>query len=102
MFIRFWRLSVTLFINLSSECHFSIPVSGIKLQLQLQNTETFRNIGVAPRRGSLAGCRESELYSDDHLETLVRHQTLTGHHASGTCRMGAPGDGKAVVDPELR
>ncbi|KAK2156357.1 hypothetical protein LSH36_215g00002 [Paralvinella palmiformis] len=80
----------------------TVLVEGIKLQLQLQNTETFRNIGVAPRRGSLAGCRESELYSDDHLETLVRHQTLTGHHASGTCRMGAPGDGKAVVDPELR
>lgn len=80
----------------------SVLIEGIKLQLQLQNTETFRHIGAAPVQGSLVGCHKGDLFSGDHLETLVRHQTLTGHHASGTCRMGASGDKKAVVDPELR
>jgi len=80
---------------------------GLKLQFQLQNTECFSRIGAElsplglpelqgkPHQGS-------SLYSDEYLERYVRTQTLTAHHPTGTCKMGATHDTKAVVDPQLR
>ena len=81
--------------------HYSSP-TGIKLQLELQNTPSFQKIGAAPSPGMLPGYEKGSEYSDDYLEKFVRHQTLTGHHATGTCRMGPSGDHRAVVDNQLR
>jgi choline dehydrogenase len=40
--------------------------------------------------------------SDDTLIDYIRSTASTGYHHVGTCRMGAPGDAMAVVDPQLR
>ena len=40
--------------------------------------------------------------SDDALDAHVRATMITVHHPVGTCRMGADGDGQAVVDGALR
>jgi choline dehydrogenase-like flavoprotein len=40
--------------------------------------------------------------SDTDISALARATHQTVYHVSGTCRMGAPGDALAVLDPELR
>ncbi|MBT6512977.1 MAG: hypothetical protein HOL02_21315 [Rhodospirillaceae bacterium] len=43
------------------------------------------------------------ILSDDHsLEAWIRENTFSGWHGVGTCRMGAPDDPQAVVDPMTR
>ncbi len=40
--------------------------------------------------------------SDEAIDTWVRQNVESAYHPCGTCRMGAPGDPLAVVDPECR
>jgi choline dehydrogenase-like flavoprotein len=40
--------------------------------------------------------------SDEALTAHRRHFVKTNYHPSGTCRMGARNDPKAVLDPRLR
>jgi choline dehydrogenase-like flavoprotein len=40
--------------------------------------------------------------SDADISALARATHQTVYHVSGTCRMGAPDDPLAVLDPELR
>jgi choline oxidase len=42
------------------------------------------------------------IVGDAELSDYVRSTSNTGYHPVGTCRMGAPGDAQAVVDPSLR
>ena len=42
----------------------------------------------------------SVIHDDESLERIVRDFTIGGWHASGTCRMGAPDDPRAVVSPD--
>ena len=44
----------------------------------------------------------AEVRSDDELDTFIREQVESAYHPCGTCRMGAPDDPMAVVDPECR
>lgn len=49
------------------------------------------------------GARLDELVADDHrLETWMRENVSGFFHPVGTCRMGAPDDNQAVVDPQGR
>jgi 5-(hydroxymethyl)furfural/furfural oxidase len=49
--------------------------------------------------GDGPGVIAAALADDAALEQLMRRYTIGGWHASGTCRMGAPDDPMAVVDP---
>ena len=40
--------------------------------------------------------------SDEALDAFVRDNVESAYHPCGTCRMGAPDDVRAVVDPECR
>jgi choline dehydrogenase len=40
--------------------------------------------------------------SDDSLDDFIRDHAESAYHPCGTCKMGAPGDPMAVVDPETR
>jgi len=51
------------------------------------------------RREVFPGARAS---SDGDISALARATHQTVYHVSGTCRMGAPDDPLAVLDPELR
>jgi len=79
-----------------------VLVEGLKLQLQLQNTDVFERYGAELSPLGLPGKSHGSIYSSEYLEHFVRHQTLTGHHATGTCKMGALSDPSAVVDPSLQ
>ena len=43
-----------------------------------------------------------EARGDTELEAYIRRTAITVHHPSGTCRMGVPADGGAVVDQHLK
>jgi choline dehydrogenase-like flavoprotein len=43
-----------------------------------------------------------EVQSDNELSELARQANHTVYHVSGTCRIGAADDPRAVVDPQLR
>jgi choline dehydrogenase len=80
----------------------SVLVEGMRIKLQLGNTDAFQAMGAEPSQRVLPSAKHYTLYSNDYLENYVRHHTLTGHHASGTCRMGPVKEDDTVVDPELR
>ena len=44
----------------------------------------------------------AELQTDEELEANLRERVELLYHPVGTCRIGAPDDDDAVVDPELR
>jgi 4-pyridoxate dehydrogenase len=44
----------------------------------------------------------SNARSDADIDAHARATGITAHHPAGTCRMGAAGDDRAVVDAELR
>ncbi len=46
------------------------------------------------------GPLDEALGDEERLDELVRKHTIGGWHASGTCRIGDPGDKFAVVDPK--
>ena len=41
---------------------------------------------------------EADLSSDDVLDAWILDNVTTGHHVSGTCKMGPSSDSMAVVD----
>ena len=43
-----------------------------------------------------------ELNTDNELNDFIRDAVESAYHPCGTCKMGAPNDPMAVVDPELR
>ncbi|RCJ17974.1 choline dehydrogenase [Nostoc minutum NIES-26] len=79
---------------LQSEADVRLLIAGIRLMRQLFDTSAFNEFGgkeIAPGES---------VTSDAALESYIRSACSTGHHPSGTCKMGT--DPMAVVDPELR
>ncbi|MDT0328014.1 GMC family oxidoreductase [Nocardiopsis lambiniae] len=71
-------------------------VDGLKIARRVAETEPFRSWleeEVAPGPG---------IRSDEELSEYGRRAAHTVYHPAGTCRMGAPDDPDAVVDPRLR
>ncbi len=44
----------------------------------------------------------AQAQSDEALDAFIRDHAESAFHPCGTCRMGAPDDARAVVDPECR
>ena len=44
----------------------------------------------------------ADVQTDAQIDAFVRQKVESAYHPSCTCRMGAPGDAMAVVDPECR
>jgi choline dehydrogenase len=63
--------------------------------------EIFAQPAFAPYRG-----REMQpgahVASDEDIDAFIREKAETAYHPSCTCRMGAPDDPMAVVDPQAR
>jgi choline dehydrogenase len=66
---------------------------GVRTCVGLFESDAFRDIvseRVVPPEGVLD--------SDDELDAWIRKDVVTGHHVSGTCKMGPPTDPLAVVN----
>ncbi|ELU18401.1 hypothetical protein CAPTEDRAFT_227635 [Capitella teleta] len=73
-----------------------------RLAQQFGKTKTMRDIGAKQLPVPHPYCGQHEYESDAFWECIVRHDTKTVFHHSGTCKMGAKDDEAAVVDPQLR
>lgn len=71
-------------------------VDGIRLAREVAATE--------PLASWLAAevCPGPDVTSDEAISAYARSVAHTVYHPAGTCRMGAPDDEGAVVDPDLR
>ncbi|MFI9236169.1 GMC family oxidoreductase [Streptomyces sp. NPDC053079] len=71
-------------------------VDGIKIAREIAKAE--------PLAGWLKRevCPGPEITSDEEISEYARKVAHTVYHPAGTCRMGAPDDTEAVVDPQLR
>ncbi|HEX4761253.1 MAG TPA: GMC oxidoreductase, partial [Sphingomicrobium sp.] len=63
--------------------------------------EVFRQPALAKYNGEEIA-PGSAAQSDEALDDFVRNNVESAYHPCGTCRMGAPDDVNAVVDPECR
>ena len=70
---------------------------GVHLAMRLGDDKAFKDI-IERRIEPL----ESDLASDDALDDWLMRESTTGHHISGTCKMGPESDGMAVVDQHGR
>lgn len=79
-------------------------IQGMRITEKLAETNILRRIGISMDNPSPINylCEKHKYRSDAFWECFVRHFSLTVYHPSCTCRMGAPDDLTAVVDPQLR
>lgn len=82
---------------LAKQADVDTLVRGLKLARRILRSPSMEKIISA----ELAPSDRPEL-SDAELEHFVRQRAKTVYHPSGTCRMGAPGDSRTVVTPDLR
>ncbi|XP_070540940.1 alcohol dehydrogenase [acceptor]-like [Ptychodera flava] len=76
-------------------------IKGVRVIQKLVNSEAVKNFGISPAYFQFPNCPH-EMDSDEYWEHVIRHISLTYHHAVGTCKMGAEDDVSAVVNPALR
>ena len=79
-----------------------VGVAAMQLAENFTRTRVFAELGARPTGRRHPKCSVTELNSADYFECFVKQNTMSGYHLAGTCRMGAPGDNSAVVDPRLR
>ncbi|MCL4139939.1 UNVERIFIED_CONTAM: hypothetical protein GTU68_036752 [Idotea baltica] len=78
-------------------------VAGAKIGIQLGRASVFNHIGARLYTVPMPGCeRYTNFESDEYLECLARHYTVTIYHPVGTAKMGPAGDPTSVVDSQLR
>lgn len=75
---------------------------GIRKLQDLVATTSFQSVQARIVQIKHEDCQSKDQDADEHWECLVRHYALTNYHPTSTCKMGAPDDKTAVVDPDLR
>ncbi|XP_026675083.1 glucose dehydrogenase [FAD, quinone]-like [Ceratina calcarata] len=79
-----------------------VLVKGIRMAIQVANTEAMRKMGLRFYNRTVSECEKYPFDSDSYWECNLRTETLTIYHYSGTCKMGPESDSTAVVDPTLK
>lgn len=77
-------------------------IRGIRKLQDLVATKSFQSVQAKIVQIKHEDCQSVDQNSDAHWECLVRHYALTNYHPTSTCKMGAPNDKTAVVDPDLK
>ncbi|XP_035231009.1 glucose dehydrogenase [FAD, quinone]-like [Stegodyphus dumicola] len=77
-------------------------VESMKICLAFGDSPPFKKYGGHRFETTFPGCEIYVKYSDEYLACVARTFTSTIYHPVGTCKMGAPDDPTAVVDPQLR
>ncbi|XP_068208858.1 glucose dehydrogenase [FAD, quinone]-like isoform X2 [Palaemon carinicauda] len=79
-----------------------VLVKGIKIAVELGQTEAFKRFGAKLFEHQLPGCTDYHINTEEYWDCYSRHLTLTIYHYSGTAKMGPYWDPESVVDPQLR
>ncbi|XP_075221752.1 glucose dehydrogenase [FAD, quinone]-like [Lycorma delicatula] len=87
---------------LSDERDLLVIVEGLKMALEIADTNAMRRYGSWLHRTPIPQCAEFGFGSDDYWGCSVRHITTQLHHQCGTCKMGPERDSGAVVNPRLQ
>ncbi|KAH8394416.1 hypothetical protein KR222_005015 [Zaprionus bogoriensis] len=77
-------------------------VEGIKLAINVSNSQAFQRFGSRLHNIPLPGCEHLPFATDEYWACCLKQFTFTIYHPAGTCRMGPSHDDNAVVDPRLR
>lgn len=77
-------------------------VRGLKHQIALEKTETFKKHEGTFIRIPLPACDDNEYLSDEYLKCYAKYLSSTLYHPVGTGKMGPDSDKDAVVDSRLR
>lgn len=77
-------------------------LKGVKLSVDLSETEAFQKFGSKLHDIPVPGCEQFAFRSDDYWRCFIKYLTCSMFHVSGTCKMGPASDQGAVVDPRLR
>ncbi len=78
----------------------SSMIHGVRTYQRLVNTSTFQRLLPELIQNAHPECPDYD--TDSYWECYIRHTASTGFHPVGTCKMGAPDDPSAVVDPQLK
>lgn len=77
-------------------------VAGIRYILKLVDTKAFKKFGARLSDIKMPGCEQYLFNSDDYWKCCLKSMCVTGHHPTGTCKMGPDTDREAVVDSRLK
>lgn len=77
-------------------------MSAIRFAQRTIQTPTFKTLGAALCKLPTPECDKLPDDSDDYWLCMMKWNTQSHHHASGTCKMGPHDDKMAVVDHKLR
>lgn len=87
---------------LAEEVDVKILAEAFTFARKLVNTKSFKDWEFRLTNRLLPECAKLGNYTEQYVECHLRHLSTPGLAPVGTCRMGAPNDNAAVVDPALR
>ena len=77
-------------------------IAGIRIWEKFMSTQTMMKLGANIEQSKYSFCSQHEFRSNEYWECYAKNLAVTVYHHSCTCKMGAPNDSTAVVDPKLR
>ncbi|XP_043478004.1 glucose dehydrogenase [FAD, quinone]-like [Leptopilina heterotoma] len=80
----------------------TVLVEGIKFAIRMTKTRALAKYDFQLDKTPVKNCEHLEFGSDPYWECAVRHDTSTGGHYCGSCKMGPDSDPMAVVDDHLK
>ncbi|CAG9836471.1 unnamed protein product [Diabrotica balteata] len=85
-----------------SEEDVNTLVEGLKVVMQIAESEPFKRYNTKINKSPFPGCETFIFGSDDYWKCVVRQVAVSEQHHVGTCKMGPKTDPDSVVDPSLK
>ncbi|KAF2879798.1 hypothetical protein ILUMI_26373 [Ignelater luminosus] len=90
------------FLSDSNDEDIATMYEGIKLALEIVNTNAFRKLNASLMHAPLPACQDHEYLSREYWYCQLRQLTFHVFHPVGTCKMGPDPTKGAVVNHELK
>lgn len=79
-----------------------VLINGLKLVKAFTETDAIKNIEGYINPIPVPSCKSFALFSDSYWKCYIKHFASTSYHPVGTCSMGLPDSGDAVVDTSFK
>lgn len=87
---------------LGTDYDVDVMLRGLKYQLSLENSKTFKENGGEFIKLNIPECDDFEFKSDKYLRCFMKYMITTIYHPIGTAKMGPDSDPLAVVNSNLK